>query len=185
MEKSTDKKPFLAFVKNAKIPTAVSVILIALTTGFSGFHSARGMLAVLALSGMSGLNDVIAFLAAAVSGALGYELITLILSRTSIRALGASAIPLRRDMRPFFACAYFCSGLTKLLYFAFPFIAAYGEIFVDFIWCAAFFALFIAYACANYYHPSQRARVIVYLGSCFLILYGLIAAVTLLSEVLA
>ena len=185
MENNESKKSPLAFIREKKVHVAVPILLIALTTGFSEFYSVRGMLAVLSYSGLAPLNDLLAYLLAAVAGLLEYEFITFIVCRMSLVSLGKPALDLRRDMRWFFAAAYLMSGLTKLLYFAFPVIVSYGEIFFDFIWCAVFFALFIAYACRNYYEPERYAKVTMYLGSTFLVLYGLIAAMSLLSGVMA
>lgn len=185
MEKNESKKSTLAFIKNNKVPVAVPIILIALCTGFSGFHSARGILALLSYGGAASLNDVFAFLLAAVTGLLEYEFITFFVCRMSVVRLGKTAIDLRRDLRWFFAAGYLMSGLTKLLYFAFPFLISYGEIFFDFIWCAAAFSAFIVYACKNYYEPEQYSKVTMYLGSAFLVLYGLIAALSFVSGVVA
>lgn len=185
MENNESKKPFLAFIRNKKIPAAVPIVLIALATGFSGFYSTRGILALLSYSGLAQLNDLLAYLFAAIVGLIEYEFVTFFVCRFSVVRLGKTAFDLRRDMRWFFAAAYLMSGLTKLLYFAFPAIVSYGEIFFDFIWCAAFFAIFIVYACRNYYPTALYPKVTMYLGSTFLVLYGLIAAITLVSGVLA
>lgn len=185
MENTESKKSFLGFIKNNKLPAALPIVLIALTTGFSGFYSMRGVLALLSYGGLVRFNDLLAYLFAALMGLIEYEFVTFVVCRFSVVRLGKTAIELRRDMRWFFAAAYLMSGLTKLLYFAFPAMVSYGEIFLDFIWCAAFFALFIVYACRNYYPSELYPKVTMYLGSTFLVLYGLIAAITLVSGVLA
>ncbi len=174
------------FIKEKKINKYIVICVLALSFGFTGMYNIRGLLALFTIGGIFKFNDVWAFILAALSGILLYEVITMFLSRMIFLRLGATkAKDFRYVLRFFFIPANILSGALKTLYLFFPFVFPYGELFFDFIFAAVFFGLFIRYCCKNYCSPEEYGRVTMSLGSSFLCLYGLIAVVSLVSGVLA
>lgn len=172
------------FIKEKKVNTYVAVAVLLLCCGYSEFYNMRGMLAMISLNGSVVFNDVLAFLFAAIFGGIIYEAITSLLFRAASKTLPACA-DLRYSLRFFYSAAYLLSGITKTIYFYFPYVFTFGEIFIEFFYTAVFFTLYLWYVCKNYCRQSERARTVMYLGSAFLCFYGLVAIVALLSGVLA
>lgn len=171
-------------IKDKKLNIYVATSILFLCCGYAEFYNMRGMLAALSLSGSIVFNDVLAFLFAALLGGIVYEAITSLLFRSAARAVPACS-DLRYVLRFFYSAAFLLSGVTKTLYFYFPYLFIYGEIFIDFFYAAVFFSLYLWYVCKVYCKPYERARTVMYLGSAFLCFYGLVAVVSLLSGALA
>ncbi len=174
------------FIKEKKINKYIVVAVLALSFGFTGMYNVRGLLALFTFGGMFKFNDVWAFIFAAISGILVYEVITVFLSRMMFVKIGAARTrDFKYTLRFFYIPANILSGALKTLYLFFPFVFPYGELFFDFIFTAVFYGLFIWYCCKNYCKPEEYGRITMSLGSTFLCLYGLIAVVSLISAVLA
>ncbi len=172
------------FIKEKKVNTYVAVAVLFLCCGYSGFYNMRGMLAMVSVNGSVVFNDVLAFLFAAIFGGIIYEAITALLFRAASITLPACA-GMRYSLRFFYSAAYLLSGITKTIYFYFPYLFTFGEIIIEFFFAAVFFTLYLWYVCRNYCRQSERSRTVMYLGSAFLCFYGLVAIVALMSGVLS
>lgn len=155
----------LSAKEKRKITVALTVGL-AISFGITGYYSMRGTLA--SYAGVFRLNDVCAFLLAAVLWTLVYEAV----AAFAVRRAPAAAKSGIRDcafVLPMFVIpANVFAGLTKLLYFAYPFLYLYGEMFLDFIYMLAAFAGFTAYCLRRYYPRQSYGGVVMYFGGMFL-----------------
>ncbi len=174
------------FIKEKKINKYIVITALFLSFGYSGFYSMRGTLALFT-AGMDFyvFNDVFAVIFAALIGGLIYELITMFLAKSASMRLNGRGADIQYALRFFYIPANLLAGAVKTLYFFFPYIFTYGEIFIDFLFALVFFALFLWYCCKNYFKKEEYGRTIMFLGSSFLSVYGFIAVLSLLSGVLA
>lgn len=173
------------FIKEKKINKYIVIAVLFLSFGYSGFYYARGLLALITASGSFVFNDIWAFALAALSGGAVYELITALLCRGASARLSGKGPDMQYALRFFFIPANILSGVVKTLYFYFPFIFSYGEIFIDFFFTVIFFVLYMIYCCKAYFSKAEYGRTVMYLGSSFLCVYGFIAVASLISGVLA
>ena len=173
------------FIKEKKINKYIMIAALFLSFGYSGFYYMRGALALLTASGTFVFNDVWAFLFAAVIGGGVYELVTMFLARGSAARLNNRGADMQYALRFFYIPANLLSGVLKTLYFYFPYLFSYGEIFFDFFFVLIFYILYIVFCCKAYFKKEEYGRVVMFLGSSFLCVYGFIAVVALLSGVLA
>lgn len=171
--------------KKYKALDAIVTAALFLSFGFGGFHSARGTLAYYSAGGQNGFNDVWAILAAAAIGGAVYELVTAFLYRSTRMRLGEAVDEMRPRLKLFYIAANLCSGGLKTLYFAYPYLYVYGEMFFDFFFAAAFFTAFVVFSCKRYFPAERYPAVALNLGGSFLTFYGIVAAARLLTGVIS
>ncbi len=171
-------------IKEKKINVYIVAAVLFICCGYSEFYYMRGTLAMLSVNGTVVFNDVLAFLFAALLGGVIYEAITSLLFRSAAKML-PNCEDMRYTLRFFYAAAFSLSGVTKTLYFYFPYLFTFGEVLIDFFYAAVFFALYIWYVCKIYCDAATRGKTVMYLGSAFLCFYGFVALVALLSGVTA
>ena len=145
------------FIKEKKINKYIVITALFLSFGYSGFYSMRGTLALFT-AGMNFyvFNDVFAVIFAALIGGLIYELITMFLAKSASMRLNGRGADIQYALRFFYIPANLLAGAVKTLYFFFPYIFTYGEIFIDFLFALLFFALFLWYCCKNYFKKEER-----------------------------
>ncbi len=173
------------FIKEKKINKYIVAVVLFLSFGYSGFYYMRGALALLTISGTFVFNDVWAFILAALIGGGIFELVTVFLAKGSAVRLNNRGADMQYALRFFYIPANILAGVLKTLYFYFPYLFPYGEIFFEFFFVLIFFILYMVFCCKAYFNKEEYGKVVMFLGSSFLCVYGFIAAVALLSGVLA
>ncbi len=173
------------FIKEKKIHKAIVIVITFLALGYSSFYSVRSMFAAYAAEGVFNSNDVVSFLLSAISAGAIYELITMLLFKANARKIGQlRARDMQYALRFFVIPVGILSGALKTLYFFFPYLFNYGEVFIEFLLLFISFGFYIAFCCKNYCVKEEYATIATVLGSAVLLLYGVLAVLSLLSGVL-
>lgn len=127
-------------------------------------------------------NYIVAFFLAGVVPFALYELIASFMFRAMQVRVGPTET-LLYALRYFYIGANLVIFLVKLLYLWYPIAHIYGDIVIDFVITAGFFAGFLWYAAKRV--PKERIAPLLYqLGSAYIMIYGVIALIRLLTEVL-
>lgn len=128
-------------------------------------------------------NSIVAFFLGGLIPFVLYELISRFLFRFAQASLGGRVDEYAYILRVFYIAANAAIFLLKLLYLWFPLLHIYGDILIDFVITSAAFAVFLWYVLRR--EPKEHIAPILYrLGGSYVIVYGVIALIKLLLEVL-
>lgn len=163
------------------------MIVLYLALSFAYFVPSRGNVALMAVNyGLPAIlnNDVFAFVCAGVMPILLYELITTFVFRFIKVRSGCDTDGMRYSLRFFYIAAALVMGGVKLIFMFYPLAANFAFVLIDVLVPTAFFALYLWFALKHYANKTDYAQLIYELGGTFVIVYGVVALIELVTGVL-
>lgn len=170
-----------------RLDKRILIVLLYLSFCAAEFFTFRGTFAALMTNfGVPSAvvsNYFVAFFLGGIVPIALYELISRFLFRFSQVTLGGRVDDYSYILRVFYIAANVLIFLVKLVYLWFPLLHIYGDIIIDFVFTSAAFAVFLWYVLRR--EPKEHIAPILYrLGGSYVVVYGIIAVINLLLEVL-
>ncbi len=171
-------------IAQQKISKTLICVLLVICVGFSGFFSMRGILSLSGFGIAFLTNDVAAFIISSIYGGVSIFFIVNILFSLFGRQFGNKSSLMKYSLLIFLIPAYLLSGAVKILYFFYPYLSVYGDVFVDFIFQLIFVSLYTAFCCKKFFFKQDYYRVTLTIMSAFLIMSVIFSALSLISGVI-
>ncbi len=180
MEKEK-RATLLESIAQQKINKTLITVLLIICAGFSGFFSVRGTLALMGTGIEIFSNDIFAYIfSCVINGASIFFIVNLLFGFLG-KQFGNKSSHMKYALCVFLIPAYFLSGIVKLLYFVYPFLFAYGEIFIEFVFQTIFVSLFTAFCCNKFFYKQDYHKVTLIIMGTFLVLSAVLSGASLLS----